>query len=99
VLPSFAENLPLSIIEGMASGLAIVATPVGAVGDIVSDGETGLLVKPGDVDGLTEALTRTVTDPELRRRLGAAALAFHRQKLDVAPFTAAIERVWLEAAR
>jgi glycosyltransferase involved in cell wall biosynthesis len=99
VLPSFAENLPLSIIEGMASGLAIVATPVGAVGDIISDGETGLLVEPGDVDGLTEALTRTVTDPELRQRLGAAALAFHREKLDVAPFTAAVERVWLEAAR
>lgn len=99
VLPSFIENLPLSIIEGMASGLAVVATPVGAVRDIIEDGETGLLVEPGDVDGLTAALSRLVADPELRRRLGAAALRFHRERLDLAPFTAAIEQVWLEAAR
>lgn len=99
VLPSFAENLPLSIIEGMASGLTIVATPVGAVGDIIADGETGLLVEPGDVDGLTEALTRAVTDGALRKRLGEAALRCHRQRLDLMPFTAAVERVWLDASR
>jgi glycosyltransferase involved in cell wall biosynthesis len=99
VLPSFAENLPLSVIEGMASGLAVVATPVGAVGDIISDGETGLLVEPGDVDGLTDALRRVVTDPALREKLGRAALAFHREWLDVAPFTAAMKRVWIDASR
>lgn len=98
VLPSFSENLPLSVIEGMASGLAVVATPVGAVADIIMDGETGLLVEPGDVDALTEALTRVVTDTALRRRLGAAALRLHREKLDLAPFRASVERVWQAAA-
>jgi glycosyltransferase involved in cell wall biosynthesis len=97
VLPSFSENLPLSVVEGMASGLAIVATPVGAVEDIIADGETGLLVQPGDVDGLTEALTRLVDDPALRQRLGTAALAFHREKLDVEPFAAALHDVWTAA--
>ncbi|MGV3489718.1 MAG: glycosyltransferase family 4 protein [Devosia sp.] len=99
VLPSFIENLPLSIIEGMASGLAVVATPVGAVGDIIEDGRSGLLVEPGDVDGLTAALARLVADPELRQRLGSAAQDFHREHLDVGPFTAAMERLWFEAAR
>jgi glycosyltransferase involved in cell wall biosynthesis len=99
VLPSFSENLPLSIIEGMAAGLAVIATPVGAVADIVQDEETGLLVTPGNVDQLTDALTRVVTDPALRQRLGQAAQRFHRERLDVTPFTAAIERVWNDAAR
>jgi len=99
VLPSFAENLPLSIIEGMASGLAVVATPVGAVEEILADGETGLLVEAGNVDQLTAALTRVVTDSGLRTRLGAAALAFHRKRLDAGPFADEIERVWRAAAR
>ncbi len=99
VLPSFSENLPVSIIEGMASGLAIVATPVGAVEDIVLDGDTGLLVPPGDVEALTLALTRLVEDPALRQRLGAAALQLHRQRLDPAPFADAICQVWKTAAR
>ncbi|WP_291308966.1 glycosyltransferase family 4 protein, partial [Devosia sp. 66-14] len=99
VLPSFTENLPLSIIEAMASGLAVVATPVGAVPDIVRDGETGLLVPVGDVEALATALTRLVEDPPLRQRLGAAALRLHREKLDLAPYARAVGEVWRAAAR
>lgn len=98
VLPSFSENLPVSIIEAMAAGIAVVATPVGAVEDIVTDGETGLLVPVGDVEALAAAMTRLVDDPAFRRRLGAAGLAVHRDKLDLAPFADAMQRVWTEAA-
>ena len=99
VLPSFAENLPVSIIEGMAAGLAIVATPVGAVEDIVTDEETGLLVQPGDVDALTNALTRLVVDEPLRTRLGKAAMAVHRERLNVPHFAASIGNIWRAAAK
>ncbi|WP_055045631.1 glycosyltransferase family 4 protein [Devosia sp. A16] len=99
VLPSFTENLPLSIIEAMASGLAVVATPVGAVPDIVRDGETGLLVPAGDVEALTAALTRLAEDKPLRERLGAAALQLHRERLDLAPYARAVADVWSAAAR
>lgn len=98
VLPSFIENLPLSIIEAMASGVAVVATPVGAVPDIVRDGETGLLVPVGDIEALQAALTRLVEDPTLRRRMGAAGLALHREKLDLAPFADTMQQVWAAAA-
>jgi glycosyltransferase involved in cell wall biosynthesis len=68
------------------------------VPDIVRDGETGLLVPAGDVDGLEAALTRLVRDGALRRRLGAAGLALHRERLDLAPFADTMQRVWAEAA-
>lgn len=98
-LPSHTENLPLSIIEAMASGLAVVATPVGAVPDIIHHGETGLLVPVGDPKALTAALRRLVEDKALRQRLGAAGQAFHREKLDIEPFAVAIHGVWLNATR
>ena len=99
VLPSFAEKLPVSVIEGMAAGLAVVSSPVGAVEDIIVHGETGLLVSPGDVDALTKALVRLVEDPDLRKRLGKNAEAVHRERLDLAPFARAISDAWIAAAR
>lgn len=97
VLPSLVENLPLSIIEGMASGLAVVATPVGAVEDIVIDGETGLLVPPGNVPDLAAALTRLVNDRPLRERMGAAGLLVHRERLDLGPYALAMADLWRQA--
>ncbi|WEZ85871.1 glycosyltransferase family 4 protein (plasmid) [Rhizobium sp. 32-5/1] len=98
-LPSHAENLPMSIVEGMAAGLAVVATPVGAVEDIVSDGETGILVSPGDVAALKNALARLVADPDLRRRMGDAGRSRHREYLDVETFTASLCEIWRTVAR
>jgi glycosyltransferase involved in cell wall biosynthesis len=75
VLPSHAEGLPMSLLEAMAAGCPVVATPVGGVPDLVVDGENGLLVPPGDPHALAAALARILRDPALARRLGRAARA------------------------
>ena len=73
VLASHAEGQPLVVLEAMARGLAVVATSVGGVPELVDDGRTGLLVPPRDPDALAAALRRVLDDAGLRARLGAAA--------------------------
>ncbi len=70
VLPSLAENLPMSILEAMAGAVPVVATRVGGVTEVVRDGTTGLVVEPADVEGLAAAIRRVIDDGELRTTLG-----------------------------
>jgi glycosyltransferase involved in cell wall biosynthesis len=72
VLPTGGDAMPFAILEAMAAGLPVLSTRVGAVPEVVVDGATGILVRPGDVAALTEALQRLVAQPELRREMGAA---------------------------
>jgi glycosyltransferase involved in cell wall biosynthesis len=74
VLPSINENLPLALIEAMGTGLACVASRVGAVPELLADG-TGLLVPPDDVDALAAAMASLAADPGLAPALGRAAAA------------------------
>lgn len=97
VLPSHHENLPMSVIEGMAYGLAVVTTPVGAVPDIIIPGQTGVLCPPGDPDALAQALRTVITDPALRRRLGRAARDFHREHLEAEAFVRRLKSIWKAA--
>jgi glycosyltransferase involved in cell wall biosynthesis len=70
VLPSLDEGLPIAILEAMACGRPVVATPVGGVPEAVVDGQTGYLVPPKDPAALAEAVLRLLDDPILARRLG-----------------------------
>jgi glycosyltransferase involved in cell wall biosynthesis len=97
-LPSFAENLPMVIIEGFAAGVAVVSTPVGAVPEVIDDGRNGLLVTTGDVDSLSSALGRLIADPALRRRLGCAARKDHAERYNITPYAAALAGVWRTVA-
>ena len=76
VLPSTAENLPMAIIEAFAFGIAVVATPVGAIPELIDHERNGLIVPVGDVKALADALRALIVDFELRGRLGNAA---HRE--------------------
>jgi glycosyltransferase involved in cell wall biosynthesis len=72
VLPSLSEGTPLVVVEAMLMGCAVVASAVGGTPEIVTDGETGLLVPAKDVSALTAQLRRLLTEAELLRRLAHA---------------------------
>lgn len=72
VLPSYAEGLPMSVLEAMSAGLAVIATPVGGVPEAVTNGVEGWLVPPGDVGALAEALDTLLSSEDARRRMGMA---------------------------
>ncbi|MEW6045684.1 MAG: glycosyltransferase family 4 protein [Bacillota bacterium] len=78
-LPSLDEALPLSIIEAMAAGCAVVATSVGGIPEVVRDGVDGLLVPPGDPEALARALSRLASDPKTRARMQRAARARYEE--------------------
>ena len=66
------EGFGLVYLEAGAHGLPVIAHDIGGVPEAVADGETGLLVAPGDGAALTQAFARLIADPALRRRLGEA---------------------------
>ena len=74
-LPTLREAFGLAFLEAMAFGLPVVATSVGAVPEIVGDGETGLLVPPRDPAALADACAALLGDPARARRLGEAGRA------------------------
>lgn len=71
-LPSKWEGISMALLEAMASGLPVVATNVGGTPEVVRDGQTGFLTLPGDPQALAFAIERLLSDPDLRRRMGAA---------------------------
>lgn len=73
VLPSYNEGLPMALLEAMSWGLPVVTTPVGGIPELVTHQENGLLVNPGDVEQLAEALKLLITNESRRLELGKAA--------------------------
>lgn len=79
-LPQFGEGFGLAALEAIASGRPVVATPAGALPELVVEGETGFLVAPGAVGELARSLVRLAEDPALRARLGTGACALARRQ-------------------
>lgn len=74
-LPSHWEGFPLSLLEGMAAGCAVVATDVGDIAEMLDGGAAGIVVPPKDPQRLADALSSLVADADKRKALGAAARA------------------------
>lgn len=98
VSPTYAEGFSNTILEAMAAGLAVVSTHSVGVSDCLRDGENGLLVQPGDVKALAEALARVIEDEDLRRRLAKAGLAECRRVYSWTAVGQQIMKVYAEVA-
>jgi glycosyltransferase involved in cell wall biosynthesis len=70
VLPSLSEGLPRSLLEAMACGMFIIATRVGGIPDVVTDGQNGFLIPPNDVRALSRAIRKALENPELVEKVG-----------------------------
>lgn len=92
VLPSFAEGVPVVLMEAMASGIPVIASQVAGVGELVETGVSGFTIPAGDLDTLEARLDTLLSDPALRARMGAAG----RAKVE-AEFDLAREVAWLSA--
>ena len=73
VLPSYAEGLPISLLEAMANGLPVIVTPVGGIPIAITDRQEGIFVNVGQVGELVEALNTLISDHDLRIKMGGAA--------------------------
>ncbi|MBN3804554.1 glycosyltransferase family 4 protein [Paraburkholderia sp. Ac-20336] len=82
-LPSWREGLPMSILEAMSAGLPVISTPIGGIPDAVEDGVTGLLVPPGDVKKLVEALHTVLSTPELAMAMGQNGKSSHAERFSL----------------
>jgi glycosyltransferase involved in cell wall biosynthesis len=73
VLPSYNEGLPMALLEAMGWGLPAIVTPVGGIPELITSTENGLLVNPGDIQKLSEAMQQLIENQSLRVSLGNAA--------------------------
>jgi glycosyltransferase involved in cell wall biosynthesis len=97
VLPSAQETSPMAIGEAMAVGVPVVATDVGGVRQLLVDGASGLLFRPGDVEALTRHISTLLNDAELRSSLASRARDEARSRFRSAAVAGRVRDVYLHA--
>ena len=98
VLPSAWEAMPIGVLEALACGAPQVVTDVEGTGEATTS-DTGILVAPGDVRGLTDALVEMLSDPERRKRMSAASRRRHAELFAVDRMTAETAQLYSDVAR
>ncbi len=94
ILPSHAEGLPMAIVEAFSFGLAVISSSVGAIPEIVIDRKSGLLVSPGDIDALAQAIRDICADDQLRENLSRAGRNTWEDHLQIGQYTERITEIW-----
>lgn len=83
VLPSFAEGVPVSLMEALAAGVPVVTTQIAGVGELVENGVSGYLVPPGNAQRLADRIAKLLNDPALRTQFGAAGRLKVAKEFDI----------------
>lgn len=92
--PVEPDPLPRVLLEASAYGKAIVAVDVGGINEIIQDNKTGLLVKPGDIEEISAAISRLIEDAELRLVLGQAAKENVNNNFSIEKHVSSIESIY-----
>ena len=98
-LVSYAEGLPMAMLEAMASKVPVVASHVGAIPDVIEDGKNGLLVQPANIGSITKAVHRFIENSDMRLNLGRAGYETIVEKYSSKRMTGDYERLYLSAMR
>jgi glycosyltransferase involved in cell wall biosynthesis len=98
-LPSFAEGIPLVLMEAMAMGIPCVTTHIAGIPELIRDGIDGLLVAPSDLNGLVEALARLMDDEALRKRLARSGRARILERYDLGRNAEQLAAIFAERVR
>ena len=96
VLASLKEGLPVSLLEAMAAGKAVVVTSVGGMPEVITDGDNGLVVPCGDTDALVDSIDRLLRDGDLREAFGEAVRAKAEKEFDIQHVADDIGRVYTD---
>jgi glycosyltransferase involved in cell wall biosynthesis len=96
ILPSYAEGLPLCVLEAMACGLPIVCTDVGGLSDLVRHGDNGLVFRPGDIAALAQHISTLLKDDSMRRRIADNNVAKINRDYAVEMVAKRIEKLYSE---
>lgn len=83
VLPSYAEGMPMSILEAVGKGLPVIATNIGGIPEVVIDGRNGFIINPGDIEALAEKLEILISDASLREEMGRNGLLLAGEKFSI----------------
>lgn len=93
-LPSFAEGVPVVLMEAMASNVPVVTTRIAGIAELVEDGVSGYLVPPGDVESLVERLNRLLSDEEIRAQMGEAGRRMVIEEFNIKTETARLSALF-----
>ncbi len=92
--PSHTEGHPLVVLEALSASLPVIATRVGAIPEIIEDGQEGFVIDARDVDALTERIAHIIADPALRARMSRAARARYERDFTAERFTNGLGAIW-----
>lgn len=96
ILPSLREGLPTVVIEAMSYGLPVIATDIGGMSELLVNGETGFLIKPGEVDSLIKKLSTLIENEIQRLKMGNSGRKLVEKKFSLKHMTLSIEKKYFE---